>query len=139
MGLDPLRKAGYLLRRYALLLLFGGICNVILTTLALLVWHGASDEWKQCLIPGVMVVVNSTVYGVLLPRIAAECLHVRYRDMFKPLARPVLATAICSPLLVFAPWGFARLGLTWNLVWVGVRAGRGVWRAVCPGVGGACA
>jgi O-antigen/teichoic acid export membrane protein len=127
--------AGYL-RRYAPLLLLGGICNVVLTTLALLAFRGASDEWKQCLIPGVMVVVNSTVYGVFLPRVAAKCLQVRYRDMYAPLMWPLVATTLCSPLLLVAPWAFARLGLSWNLATVaalGVSFG-GLYALVSAGL-----
>ncbi len=105
--------AGYLRQRRPLLFM-GGVCNLILTTLALLAARHADEFWKQCLIPGVMVVVSSTVYGVLLPRIAAQCLQIRYRDMFIPVLRPVLATALCSPVLLLAPWAFARLGLAWN-------------------------
>jgi O-antigen/teichoic acid export membrane protein len=107
--------AGHL-RRYAPLLLIGGVINLVLTTVVLLVAHNSPELWKQYLIPGILAVVSASVYGLFIPQIAAPCLGVQVRHLYIPLIRPALATAACSPVLFVAHWVLARLGLTWNLL-----------------------
>ena len=108
--------AGHL-RRYAPILLTGGIINVVLTTIAVFVAMkaGAPELLKQYLIPGILCVVNSVVYLYHLPRVGSRCLGLRFREMYLPLLRPVLATAICTPILLVASPALGRLGLSWNL------------------------
>jgi hypothetical protein len=114
--------AGYL-RRYAPLLLIGGICNPVIATAILLAAPDSWGEFKLFVIPAVLTIVYTTVHLVFLPRIAAQCVGVRYRDIFLPLKRPALATALCSPVILLAPTVLSRLGLSWNLFTLGAVGG----------------
>jgi O-antigen/teichoic acid export membrane protein len=107
--------AGHL-RRYAPLFLIAGTTNVVLTTLALLVFRNSPELWKQYLIPGINAVTNGCMFLIFLPRIVSRCLDLPVRNLFTPLIRPALATSVCSPVLFLAPWALAHLGLTWNLL-----------------------
>jgi hypothetical protein len=81
---------------------------------------------RQYLIPTILALINGSVFLLFLPRVASRCLEVPYGQLFIPLIRPAIATALCSPVLFLASWALGKLGLTWNpltLVGVGLAFG----------------
>jgi hypothetical protein len=63
----------------------------------------ANPSLTLFIVPGTFCALQFTIYFLLLPAIAARCIGVRYAEMFLPLWRPVFATVLCSPVLVFVP------------------------------------
>ncbi|MCP3902662.1 MAG: hypothetical protein GY715_03420 [Planctomycetes bacterium] len=86
-------------RRYAPLVLTGGILSPLVGGALLF----ALPDPVRYNAPAIgYAVVYTVVHFLMLPVIGARCLDVRYRDLFVPLLRPALATALCSPLLIAA-------------------------------------
>ncbi len=107
--------AGHI-RRYAPLVLAGGIANPVLSVLLIVMlpkFTSLPSAFSTTLRPQdnpllfvpplVFCVVYTTVHFFMLPAIGARCLSLRYRDMFTPLWRPMVVSALCAPLLFFLP------------------------------------
>jgi O-antigen/teichoic acid export membrane protein len=107
--------SGYV-RRYAPLILAGGLTSPILGGLLLLALPTGPDFFAPAI--GYAVVMTG-VHFFLLPAIGASCLSLRYADMFAPLLRSAIATAVCSPLLIL-PWA---LIVDWSLLKLAVACG----------------
>lgn len=102
--------AGHL-KRYAPLVLAGGIANPVFSIALLLV---APERVALYVVPTVFCVVYTAVHFFMLPRVAASCLSIRYGEIFSPLLRPAIATALSTPVLLLAGRLFARTGWHWN-------------------------
>lgn len=101
-------------RKYAPLVLVGGVINplVALGLLAVL-----PDELRFNAPALAFAIVFTVVHMIMLPVIGAKCLDVRYRDLFLPMVRPAVATAIAAPVLIGADW-LARQGDGWTFMWL---------------------
>jgi O-antigen/teichoic acid export membrane protein len=105
--------AGYV-RRYAPLVLAGGLTSPLLGGLLLVALPTGPDFYAPAI--GYAVVMTG-VHFFMLPAIGASCLSLRYADMFAPLLRSTIATAVCSPLLIVPcalidDWSLMKLGVT---------------------------
>jgi len=96
-------------RRYAPLVLVGGILNPILAIVLLL----AVPAPVRIYAPALSFTIIITIVNVLvLPVVGARCLEVRYTQMLGPLTRPVIATCLAAPVLLLAGAG----GPDWSLL-----------------------
>lgn len=124
--------AGHI-RRYAPLVLAGGIANPILSILLIVLLPHftslpsaststipAQDNPLLFVTPLVFCAVFTIVHFFMLPGIAARCLSMRYADLFTPLWRPVVATALCAPVLFFVPTLVAGQGIHSRLATVAI-------------------
>lgn len=120
--------AGHI-RRYAPMVLAGGIANPVLSVLLIVLLplftslpsaQSASvppqDNPLLFVTPVVFCVVFTVVHFFMLPGIAARCLTLRYRDLFVPLWRPIVATLLCSPILFFTPIFLSNQGIRSRLL-----------------------
>jgi len=107
--------AGHI-RRYAPLVLMGGIANPVLSVLLIVLLPKFTslpaplsttvppqDNPLLLVPPLVFCAVFTAVHFFILPAIAARCLSIRYRDLFIPLWRPAVASALSAPVLFFLP------------------------------------
>lgn len=91
--------AGHI-RRYAPVVLAGGLLNPLLAVGLIYLlpgdWSFTGPAWS-------FTAIFLTFHALALPWVGARCLRVPYWHMFRPMRRPVAATALASPLLVFVP------------------------------------
>lgn len=127
--------AGFV-RKYAPIVLLGGMVSPIVS--AGLTWY-AWSSYKNGTMP-LLVAINAPAVGYaivftivhffIVPPIGARCLGLRKRDIYRPLVRPALVTAVCSPLLLYPAanietWRLWHLGAVivgfsavyWILTW----------------------
>ena len=101
--LRMLYGAGHI-RRYAPLILAGGIANPVLATLLVLVLAPPADFYAAGFVyAGVFVLIH--LFSV--PFIAARCVEVTAGELLVPLVRPALVTAVAAVVL---PVGVRVLG-----------------------------
>lgn len=93
--------AGFL-RRYAPLVLTGGVLFPILT-ISLLWALASTPDRATYVVPIMFCAMQFTIYSLLLPVVVARCIKVRCREVFQPLWRPAVATAVAAPILVVLP------------------------------------
>ena len=104
--------AGYV-KKYAPVVLLGGIANPLLALI--LIWIVPKSEYGWQLVAIAFSAIMVIVHGIVLPIIGSRCLGIRLSEMFLPLIRPLLATAIASPILLYQyeqEWSLLQLGLT---------------------------
>lgn len=101
-------------RKYAPLVLVGGIINPLVAFGLLAV---LPDNIRFNAPALAFAIVFTVVHIIILPVIGAKCLDVRYRDLFVPMIRPALATAIASPVLIGADM-LASRGNGWTFLWL---------------------
>lgn len=111
--------AGHI-RRYAPVVLLGGLINPGLATL--LVW--SLPQSIRFLGPAYSYsLVLLIIHMGVLPVIAASLLGVSIRELFAPLAKPLAIALLCAPILLAAEQWVPR----WNLFWLaGAAAAYGV-------------
>ena len=103
-------------KRYAPLVLVGGVLNPIVAVLLLLVMPSSLRLHAPAI---AFAVVFTVVHMLLLPVVGARCLGVTVRDMIGPVLRPALALLIPGTALALASnrisdaqaWSLAVLGL----------------------------
>jgi O-antigen/teichoic acid export membrane protein len=108
--------AGHI-RRYAPLVLLGGLCNPALVgvLLALLPGEGLTEGIRY-LAPALgFSIIITIVHMIALPWIGAPLLGVARSAMFTPLIRPLAASLAAAPVLWFALRSIDRWNLTWLL------------------------
>lgn len=88
-------------RRYAPVVLAGGLLNPFL---AVALIHVLPGDWSFTGPAWSFTAIFLTFHALALPWVGARCLGVPYWHMFRPMQRPIAATALASPLLVFVPW-----------------------------------
>jgi O-antigen/teichoic acid export membrane protein len=99
-------------RRYAPIVVFGGILNL---TLALLLIRWFPNEIKYTAVAWAFSLTYLTCYLMLMARVVAETLDVTLREIFSPLLRPLLAAVTCAPVLML--FVFSSIS-QWNLAWL---------------------
>jgi O-antigen/teichoic acid export membrane protein len=100
-------------RRYAPMVLVGGVLNP-LVAIALLLALPADFRFNS---PALAFAGVFTLFHmVLLPLIGARCLGVPVRALFTPMLRPAVAAAIPAPILVAATW-LPGVGPGWASAW----------------------
>lgn len=87
------------IRRYAPLVVVGGIANPTLAIGLLLL---LPTQWRFEAPAISFTIVFTLAHGILLPAIAARCFEMRYRDIVLPLLRPSLVALGCGVVLVAA-------------------------------------
>lgn len=92
--------AGYV-RRYAPLILVGGLLNPVAGVALLLV---VPDEIALFAPALAFALVFSVFHAVALPILVARLLHVRFWDVVGGAARPMAIATACAPLLVVPYW-----------------------------------
>lgn len=107
--------AGHI-RRYAPVVLLGGLINPALATL--LVW--VLPQGIRFLGPAYSYsLVLLVIHMGVLPAIAAGLLGLSVRDLFAPLVKPLGIALLCAPILLAAQQWVPR----WNLFWLAGVAG----------------
>ncbi|MBL8764635.1 MAG: hypothetical protein JNM07_10245 [Phycisphaerae bacterium] len=112
-------------RRYAPLVLVGGILNPFVAGALLLVLPGAAGETgtPRFYSPALAFATVFTFFQMfLLPIVGARCLRLRSADFLTPLLRPFLATLAASPVLLLGAGLIERWTLP-RLVLVGASFG----------------
>jgi O-antigen/teichoic acid export membrane protein len=99
-------------RRYAPLVLLGGITSPIVGAILLFVLPTGIRFDAPAL---GFATVYTIVHFLLLPAIGARCLETRYADLFTPITRPAIVTALCAPVLI-VPFGFIEAVSLPNIV-----------------------
>lgn len=95
--------AGFI-RRYAPLIFFGALCNPVISIVLHFTLGASIDRPRTLFItPVVFAVVYTIVHFFLLPIVGARCLGLKYADFYRPLWRPIFATVLASPVLIFMP------------------------------------
>lgn len=92
--------AGYI-RSYAPLIFFGSLFNPPLSVLFLWIfpaWY-TGPAWAHA-------IVYIVVHALLLPVLLARRLQIHFTDTLVPLGRPLAASLLCSPILI---WGNLNL------------------------------
>ena len=106
-------------KRYAPLVLVGGVLNPIVAVLLLMLM----PESLRLNAPAIaFAVVLTIVHMLLLPVVGARCLEVRVRDMIGPVLRPALALLIPGAALAIASNRISD-AQAWSLPVLGVVAG----------------
>jgi O-antigen/teichoic acid export membrane protein len=99
--------AGHI-KKYAWLILAGGITNPVLTGLLVLLLPQRNDIFAPA---AAFTIIFSTAHLFGIPAIAARCLGCSYASMFAPILRPALATALAAPTLWIGGWLGTGLGV----------------------------
>ena len=115
--------AGHI-RRYAKIIVFGGILDPLLAVTLVLALPAMGHEgvvpWNAVAGPAWAVSLTFVVFhGVLVPIRGARILNVRWRVFFKPLVGPGLLAAVLSPLLFVPQWVWAGHSSEWSLMDLG--------------------
>ncbi|MEX0884938.1 MAG: hypothetical protein WD009_00730 [Phycisphaeraceae bacterium] len=119
--------AGFI-RRYAWWILVGGVVNPALAVVLILLLPG---EWGLAG-PAVAFSASMVVFhGLIIPAIGARCLEMSLWRLYRPLVRPLVATALAMPVLVAGQWTIeawsllvlAGVGLAFGLLYTGLVAG----------------
>ncbi|MCH8342746.1 MAG: hypothetical protein IH983_02035 [Planctomycetes bacterium] len=86
-------------RRYAPLILLGGIINPLLAVLLLVIlptsMRYTAVAWAYS---GVLIIIHAG----LVPLVGAKALQISYGQFFRPLVRPLLVALVCSPILLLS-------------------------------------
>ncbi len=102
-------------RRYAPLVLVGGVLNPVL---AIVLLYVMPDSLRFNAPAIAFAVVFTVVHMLFLPMVGARCLKVSFGDMLGPIARPALAAVVPgAALVVVAMW--VQRGPGWSLELVG--------------------
>lgn len=91
--------AGHI-RRYAPLILAGGLANLPLAALLLFV---LPDEWRLTGPALSFALILTAAHLLGLPVAVARCLRTSYWAVVSPMLRPLLITLACAPVYVVAP------------------------------------
>lgn len=95
--------------RYAPYFLIGGLLNPVLSIVLIKILPSEHGMIGPALAFSVIILV---IHFLLLPAIGARCLGVPLIGMFRPILRPAIVTAMCSPILFVAHHSIER----WTLV-----------------------
>ena len=103
-------------KRYAPLVLVGGVLNPVLAIVLLYVM----PESLRFESPAIaFAAVFTVVHMLVLPVVGARCLKVSFGDMLGPIARPALAAVVPGAALVYVSM-WMQNGQRWSLVMLGV-------------------
>ena len=130
--------AGFV-KRYAPIVLLGGLTSPIIS--AIITWF-AWSKWKDGTLD-LQIAINAPALGYaivftivhffIVPPIGGRRLGMHWYDIYRPLARPALVTALCAPIIIIPAmrlheWRLLTLGvvilgfgivyaaLTWSVV-----------------------
>lgn len=117
--IKTLYGAGHI-RRYAPLILAGGLTNPILATLLVLLLPAPFNFYAPATTYAAIFV---TVHLLTVPFIAAKCVEVSPADLLRPLVKPAMITAVCAAAL---PLGARYIGTSSLLHLAGTLALFGV-------------
>jgi len=106
--------AGHI-RRYAPLVFAGGVVCPALSAVLTPVMPEPLDLYT---VAAMFSLVYTLAHFILLPRVAAKCLGLRYGEIFAPLFRPVIALLAALPVLIVAAASIS----TWTLLTTAVAA-----------------
>lgn len=100
--------AGHI-RRYAPLILAGAVCNPIIALLLFQVLPGSISYIAPAIAYSIVMLI---AHMILMPLRTAPELGLRLRDLYLPLIRPLVVTALAAPALLVG----ARVVEQWNLL-----------------------
>ncbi|MEM7229986.1 MAG: hypothetical protein AAF432_14350 [Planctomycetota bacterium] len=114
--------AGFV-RTYAPVILAGGVVSPIVSTILTMLAYNAWQDGRISLTVAICApavgytTVFTLVHFFIVPIIGARCLRIRRRDLYLPLVRPALTTALCAPIVIipalrFESWSVVYLGAT---------------------------
>ena len=112
--------AGHI-RRYAKIIVFGGILDPLLAVALVFALGALGHEdvvpWTAKSGPAWAMSLTFIVFhGVLVPMRGARILNVRWRVFFKPLVGPAALAGVLSPLLFVPQWIWAGAPKDWSLL-----------------------
>lgn len=113
-------------RRYAPLILIGGVLNPVLAIAMVLLMPRLAIFWPAVSFALIMTVVNL----LLMPIMGAKYIGMTFLEMIGPIWRPVVATLVAAPVLIVAEstiqnWSLATLGIVgalFGLIYIPVGA-----------------
>ncbi|MCH8164889.1 MAG: hypothetical protein IH889_04705 [Planctomycetes bacterium] len=98
-------------RRYAPLILLGGIINPLLAVLLLGI---LPTSMRYTAVAWAYSAVLIIIHAGLLPLVGAKALQISYGQFFRPLVRPLAVALACTPILLLSKgqpdeWSFVHL------------------------------